>query len=119
MQKTPDQENAAPRYCAVYKYATISAQKARLFADLVRGKQAYEALELLACYPNRSARMLEKTIKSAIANAEDLDADNLDDLYIVEVRVDGGPMQRRWKPGSRGVSYVFKRRSSHISVVLE
>ncbi len=108
-----------PQYRAVHKFAQISAQKVRIFADLIRGKYADEAMTLLECYPNRGARMLEKVLKSAMHNAEDLRAQSLDNLKVVEVRVDGGPMQRRWRAGSRGVSVIIRRRSSHISVVLE
>ena len=111
--------NEVPRYRAQHKFAQISAQKVRVFADLIRGKYADEAMTLLQCYPNRGARMLEKVLKSAMHNAEDLRASSIEDLRIVDVRVDGGPMARRWKAGSRGMSTVIKRRSSHISVVLE
>ncbi len=108
-----------PQYRAVHKFAPISAQKVRVFADLIRGKFADEAMTLLECYPNRGARMLEKVLKSAMSNAEDLRAQNLNDLRVADVRIDGGPMQRRWRAGSRGVSVIIRRRSSHISVVLK
>ncbi len=108
-----------PQYRAMHKFATISAQKVRIFADLIRGKYADEAMTLLECYPNRGARMLEKVLKSAMHNAEDLRAQSLESLKVVEVRVNEGPMQRRWRAGSRGVSVIIRRRSSHICVVLE
>ena len=110
---------AIPQYRAVHKFAPISAQKVRVFADLIRGKFADEAMTLLECYPNRGARLLEKVLKSAMHNAEDLRAQNLNDLKVADVRIDGGPMQRRWRAGSRGVSVIIRRRSSHISVVLK
>jgi large subunit ribosomal protein L22 len=124
-KKMKDQEAQAqeviaePSYRAVYKYAPISAQKVRAFANLIRGKSAGEAAVLLACYPNRGARMLEKTLKSAIGNADDLGAPEAVELTVAEVRVDEGPMRRRWRAGSRGASVITKRRSSHISVVLQ
>ncbi|MBQ2556828.1 MAG: 50S ribosomal protein L22 [Thermoguttaceae bacterium] len=111
-------EDKVPQYRAIHKFASISAQKVRVFVDLIRGKYADEAMTLLECYPNRGARMLEKVLKSAMHNAEDLRAQNVDQLVVAEVRIDEGPMQRRWRAGSRGVSYVIKLRSSHISVVL-
>ncbi|MCF0235050.1 MAG: 50S ribosomal protein L22 [Thermoguttaceae bacterium] len=111
--------DVAPQYKATHKYAQISAQKVRAFANLIRGKYADEAMTLLQCYPNRGARLLEKVLKSAMHNAEDRRAASLEDLQVVDVRIDEGPMQRRWRAGSRGASVVFKRRSSHISVVLE
>jgi large subunit ribosomal protein L22 len=106
-------------YRAIHKFAPISAQKVRVFADLIRGKYADEAMTLLECYPNRGARMLEKVLKSAMHNAEDLRAQDLDELRVADVRVDGGPMQRRWRAGSRGVSVIIRLRTSHISVVLQ
>lgn len=106
-------------FSAVHKYAPISAQKVRVFADLVRGKYADEAVTLLECYPNRGARMLKKVLESAMANAEFKGVAEPGDLRIAEVRIDGGPMQRRWRAGSRGVSVGIKIRSSHINVVLE
>lgn len=108
-----------PSYLARYRFATISAQKVRLFADLIRGKYADEAVDILACYPNRGARMLEKVLQSAISNAQDRNAPNLGELLVVDVRVDGGPSFRRWKAKSRGMSTVIKKRLSHITVVLE
>ena len=84
--KRKDTEEQEPRYTAIHKYAPISAQKVRVFADLIRGKYADEAMTLLECYPNRGARMLEKVLKSAMHNAEDLRAPALDDLRVAEVR---------------------------------
>lgn len=106
------------RYTAVYKYAPVSAQKVRPFADLIRGKNADEAMALLQFYPNRGAAVVGKTLKSALHNAEDLREPDLQNLSIVEVRVDGGPMFKRWRPKSRGMSTIVKKRSSHITVVL-
>ena len=96
----------------------MSARKIRPFADLVRGKFADEALELLACYPNRGARFIEKVIHSAVKNAEDRRAANLDELEIVEIRIDGGPMMKRFRPKSRGSSSIYLKRMSHITVVV-
>ena len=109
---------AVGKYQAKHRYAHMSAQKIRPFADLVRGKFADEALELLACYPNRSARLIEAVIKSAIANAEDQRATNIANLEIVDIRIDGGPMSRRFRPAARGSSRPYAKRSSHITVVV-
>jgi len=94
----------------------MSARKIRPFADLVRGKFADDALELLACYPNRGARLVEAVLKSAISNAEDLRAQNIADLEVLNVRIDGGPMARRFRPKARGSSSVYHKRTSHITV---
>jgi len=106
-------------YEAVHRYARISPQKVRLLADLVRGKQADEALDILRYRPNRGARMLEKVIRSAMANAEDRRASNLSRLTVVDVRVDGGPMFRRMRPKARGMAAILKKRTSHIRVALK
>jgi len=105
-------------YKATYKYADVSARKVRLFATLVRGRSADEALEMLRFYPNKSARLLEQVIKSAQGNAEDRGARNVDELVVIESRVDGGPMLKRIMPRARGTAYPIKRRYSHIRVTL-
>ncbi len=106
-------------YTATYRFARISPRKVRLMADLVRGKFADEALELLRFQPHRGARMLEKVIRSALANAEDRRAPRLDELILTDVRVDGGPMFKRMMPRARGMASIIKRRMSHIRVTLE
>jgi large subunit ribosomal protein L22 len=106
-------------YEAKHRYARISPRKVRLFADLIRGKSADQALDILRYHPNRGARMLEKVLKSALANAEDRRAPNLGGLQVVEVRVDGGPMFKRLKPKARGMAAIIKKRMSHISIALE
>ena len=106
-------------YEAKHRYARISPRKVRLFADLIRGKSADQALDILRYHPNRGARMLEKVLKSALANAEDRRAPNLGKLLVAEVRVDGGPMIKRLKPKARGMAAIIKKRMSHISVALE
>jgi len=106
-------------YTASHRFARISPRKVRLMADIVRGKFADEALELLRFQPQRGARMLEKVIQSAMANAEDRRAPNLNALMLVDVRVDPGPMIKRMMPRARGMASVIQRRMSHIRVTLE
>jgi large subunit ribosomal protein L22 len=96
----------------------MSARKIRPFAQLIRGRPADEALELLRYLPNKSARLLEQVVKSALGNAEDKGARNLDDLVVLESRVDGGPIMKRIMPRARGTAYPIKRRYSHIRVIL-
>jgi len=105
-------------YRATYKYADVSARKVRLFATLVRGRSADEALEMLRFYPNKSARLIEQVIKSAQGNAEDRGARNVEELVVIESRVDGGPMLKRIMPRARGTAYPIKRRYSHIRITL-
>jgi large subunit ribosomal protein L22 len=105
-------------YSAHHHFADMSARKIRPFAALIRGKQADEALELLRFLPNRSARLLEAVLKSALGNAEDRGARELEDLTVSESRVDEGPIMKRIQPRARGTAYPIKRRISHIHVTL-
>jgi large subunit ribosomal protein L22 len=106
-------------YSATYRFARISARKVRPLADLVRGKFADEALDILKYMPQRGARMLEKVIKSALGNAEDKREPNLSALVVKDCRVDGGPMFKRIRPMSRGMAFVIRKRMAHIKVELE
>jgi large subunit ribosomal protein L22 len=106
-------------YKATHRFARISARKVRPLADLVRGKYADEALELLRYMPHRGARMLEKVIKSAVGNAEDKRAQDIGSLVVTDCRVDGGPMFKRIRPRARGMAFMIRKRFSHISVELE
>jgi large subunit ribosomal protein L22 len=105
-------------YCAIHRWADMSARKIRPFATLIRGRRADEAMELLRFLPNKSARLLEQVLKSALGNAEDRGARDIDDLVVVESRVDGGPMMKRIMPRARGTAYMIKRRYAHIHVTL-
>ena len=106
-------------YTATHKYARISPRKVQHLADLVRGKFADEALDILRFQPHRGARMLEKVIKSALGNAEHQQAPGVDDLVVVDARIDGGPMFKRYQPRARGMAYEIKKRMSHIKVSLD
>ena len=109
---------------AKHRYARISARKVRPLADLVRGRYADEALDILRYQPQRGARMLEKVIRSALGNAQDPDQNagrtvNVDQLVVIEARVDNGPMFKRLRPRARGMAFMIKKRTSHIHVVLK
>ncbi|GAB4147873.1 MAG: hypothetical protein Tsb009_21310 [Planctomycetaceae bacterium] len=80
---------------------------------------AAEGLDALRYVSNRGARMLEKVLKSAMANAAERQVRNVDRLRIVEARVDGGPMFKRIQPRARGTAFMIRRRSSHIHVAIE
>jgi large subunit ribosomal protein L22 len=105
-------------YRAVHRHADMSARKVRPFAALIRHRPADEALELLRFLHNKSARLVEQVLKSALGNAEDRGARDIEDLIVDEARVDGGPMMKRIQPRARGTAYPIKRRYSHIHVVL-
>ncbi len=104
---------------ASHKYARISAYKVRPFADLIRGKSAGEGLNQLKFIHNRGARFLEKVLRSAVANAEDRGARNVESLKIVEARVDGGPMFKRIQPRARGMAFGILKRTAHIHVAVD
>ncbi|MBX7165279.1 MAG: 50S ribosomal protein L22 [Pirellulales bacterium] len=106
-------------YEASHRFARISARKVRPLANLVRGKQADEALVLLRYQPQRGARMLEKVIKSALGNAEDRRAPNVKRLVVVDCRIEGAPMFKRIRPRARGMAFMIKRRMAHIRVALD
>ena len=106
-------------YEAVHRFARISARKVRPIADLIRGKYADEALDILRYQPQRGARLLEKVLKSALGNADDRRAPNLQNLVVVDVRIDGGPMFKRIRPRARGMAFMIKKRMSHIRVAVD
>ncbi len=113
-------------YKAVYRFARISARKVRPLADMIRGKFADEALEILAYQPQRGARMLEKTLKSALGNAQDPDhpnnkgrSVNVSGLVVSDAQVDGGPMFKRIRPRARGMAFMILKRFAHIHVTLQ
>ena len=109
---------------ATHRFARISARKVRPLADMIRGKFADEALDILKYQPERGARMLEKVLQSAMGNAQDPDQNKgksvaVDQLVVIDARVDGGPMFKRIKPMSRGQAFGILRRTSHIRVSLD
>ncbi|MBX7102757.1 MAG: 50S ribosomal protein L22 [Gemmataceae bacterium] len=107
------------RYSAKLRYADVTARKLRPIAELIRGKSADEALEALRFLPNRGARLIEGVLKSAVGNAEDRGVRNVDDLLVVESRVDGGPIMKRFMPRARGMATPIKKRFSHIVVSVD
>jgi large subunit ribosomal protein L22 len=99
-------------------YARISARKVRLVADLIRGRDVQDALNLLKFTPNRAAVMVTKVLTSAIANANEAEA-NVDSLVVQEARVDEGPVMKRFQPKDRGRAHPILKRFSHIVVVVD
>ena len=99
------------------RYVKISAQKARLVIDLIRGLRAGDAIQTLKVTNKRIAPSVEKVLRSAIANAQNLD-DNLDtdDLVVSEAYVNEGPRMKRIRPAPMGRAYRYQRRMSHIVV---
>ena len=93
-------------------------RKLRPLLDLIRGKFADDALDVLKYMPHRGARMIEQVLKSAMANAEDKGIRNVGELVVIDARGDGGPMFKRLMPRARGMAYLIRRRSAHIAIGL-
>jgi large subunit ribosomal protein L22 len=106
---------------AVSRYNMISGRKARLVADLVRGKTVEEALHILALTQKKAAPIIQKTILSAVANLRQHDeaAGIPDDAFqVADVRVEDGPMLKRIMPRAQGRAYRVRRRMSHVKVTV-
>ncbi len=100
------------------KFVGMSAQKVRLMADLVRGRQADEALTMLKFMPNAAARPVAKVLRSAIANAEENFGLNRNALVVTEAFADEGPTRKWRRFGARGRFKPILRRSAHITIVV-
>ncbi len=100
------------------RFVPLSAQKVRLVADLVRGADAQQALNVLKFTPNGAARPVAKVVNSAIANAEENFGVSRDDLYVYRIFVDEAPTRKWRRFGARGRFKPWLRRNSHITVVL-
>jgi large subunit ribosomal protein L22 len=99
------------------RYMRVSAQKARLVVDMIRGRQAGDAINILGAVNKRIAPVVEKILRSAIANAENLDENvDVDRLIVTEAYVNEGPRQKRIRPAPMGRAYRYQRRTSHIVV---
>jgi large subunit ribosomal protein L22 len=103
---------------AVAKYLRISPSKVRLVADLVRGKVVSEALTILRFTPKKGARLVNKTLRSAVANAENARTMDMESLYVKTITVDVGPTLKRWRPRAMGRANRIIKRTSHVTVVL-
>ncbi len=106
-------------FVAKHRYARITARKARLIADLIRGRSVNEALEMLEFAPQRGAGFYLKVLKSAVANASLDENINVNRLVISECKADDGPLlnnRLRFRPGPQGRALPFAKRLSHITV---
>ena len=101
---------------AKLKGARISAQKARLVADQVRGKPVEEALDLLEFSPKKAAHLVKKVLNSAIANAENNEGADVDELKVSSVYVDEGMTMKRLRPRAKGRADRILKRTCHITV---
>ena len=104
---------------AVTRYVRIAPRKVRIVTELVKGKSAEEALTILKFLPKKAARLVSKTLQSAVANAEQNPNIDVDTLYIKHIYVDGGPSMKRWRARAMGRATRILKRSSHITIILD
>ena len=111
-------KEVTPQAVATLKYARISSRKVKIVADLLRGKDIDEALAIAKFAPKASAEILEKLLKSAIANAENNHNMTHSKLYVAEIYANQGPTLKRIRPAAKGSAVRIRKRTSHITIVL-
>jgi large subunit ribosomal protein L22 len=110
-----------PSFVARHRFARITARKARLTADMIRGLDVNRAIELLQFSHRRASSFYLKVLKSAVANASQDENVNVNRLFISDCRADGGPLlnnRLRWRPGPQGRAMPVRKRTSHLTVVV-
>ena len=112
-------ENRETRPSAKLSYARVSVQKACFVLDAIRGKDVQTALAILEYNPRYASSVIEKLLESAIANAENNNGMNSENLYIAECYANKGPTMKRIKPRAQGRAYRIEKRMSHITIVLD
>lgn len=103
---------------AILRYARVAPRKARKVMDLVRGKDVGEAISILKFLPQHSSFLIEKVLRSAIANAKQKNIGDVDELKVSEAYVNQGPALKRFKAGPMGRAMTRKKYMSHITMVL-
>ena len=103
---------------AKHGYARISARKVRLILGLIRGRDVTDALNILKFTPNRATSMISKVITSAVANADEAEAD-VERLFVSETRADEGPTMKRMREQDRGRAHMIRKRTCHITGVVD
>ena len=106
-------------FAAKHKFARIAPRKARLLVDLVRGRDVDDALTLLRFSKQRASGMVEKVIRSAVANASEAEVPTRNTLYVAKAWVDPGPVIKRFQPKDRGKAYPINKRTSHLVVTID
>ncbi len=104
---------------ATLNYTRVGAQKARLVADLIRGQDVSEALKTLKFLNKKSSLLIQKLIKSAVANAEQKKVIDIDNLYVKTIYVDAGPVLKRFTPRAQGRATEIRKKTSHITLLLD
>ena len=119
MEKEEMQEVMAPEAVATLKYARISSRKVKIVIDLIRGKSVDEALAIVKFTPKAASEIVEKLLKSAIANAENNHNMKHENLYVAEIYANQGPTLKRIRPAAKGSAVRIRKRTSHITIVLK
>ena len=101
------------------RFVRIAPRKARLVADLIRGKGSEDALNILTFTKKAAAKIIIKLLKSAIANATQKKTIDIDRLYVKQITVDQGPTMKRYQPRALGRATMIRKRTSHINIVLD
>ena len=112
------EETAIIEAKATLRYARISSRKVKIVADLIRGKNVDEALAIVKFTPKASSDIIEKLLKSAIANAENNHGMKHENLYVAEIYANQGPTLKRIRPAAKGSAVRIRKRTSHITIVL-
>ena len=112
-------ENRDTRPSAKLSYARVSVHKACFVLDAIRGKDVQSALAILEYNPRYASSIIKKLLESAIANAENNNGMNADNLYIAACYADKGPTMKRVRPRAQGRAYRIEKRMSHITIVLD
>ena len=112
-------QEIVPQAHATLKYARISSRKVKIVADLIKGKDIDEAMAILKYTPKASSEMLEKLLKSAIANAENNHNMAHEKLYVADIYANQGPTLKRIRPAAKGSAVRIRKRTSHITIVLK
>ncbi len=113
------QESADKRPKASARYVRISSRKVKIVIDLIRGKHVDEAEAILAYTPKAASPVVEKLLKSAVANAENNLDLSKDSLFVAEVYANQGPTLKRFQPRAHGRAFRINKRSSHITIILD
>ena len=113
------EENTVQEARATLKYARISARKVKIVADLIRGKDVNEALAIVKFTPKASSEVIEKLLKSAIANAENNHGMKSNNLYVDQIFANQGPTLKRVRPAAKGSAVRMRKRTGHITIVLK
>jgi large subunit ribosomal protein L22 len=103
---------------AIARYVRLTPRKARLVADLVRGKSALEALDVLSFTNKKAAEIIKKVLNSAIANATNNFEMDEEKLFVSTILIDEGPVLKRLKPRAMGRADIIRKKTSHVTVVV-